>query len=94
MRSNLSNVKWRSELLPRELVLTVKHALICHATLCVSGSAHGKKTLRIESDPAGARVEIAGESVGTTPLTRENVKDFMFQGPLLGGLNFSQRRYK
>lgn len=50
--------------------------------LCLSSSAYAKKTLRIESDPSGARVEIAGELVGATPLKRENIKDFMFQGPV------------
>ncbi len=47
-------------------------------------SAHAKRILRIESDPPGARVEIAGEFAGNTPLIRENIKDFMFQGPLYG----------
>lgn len=30
-------------------------------------AAYAKKTLRIESEPAGARVEINGEFIGSTP---------------------------
>lgn len=56
--------------------------------LCGTVTTYAKKTLRIESDPPGAKVEIAGESVGTTPLTRDNIKDFMFQGPLYGWSEF------
>lgn len=56
--------------------------------LCGAVSSYAKKTLRIESDPAGARVEIAGEFAGTTPLTRENIKDFWFQGPLYAWSEF------
>jgi hypothetical protein len=56
--------------------------------LCGAVSTYAKKTLRIESDPAGARVEIAGEFAGTTPLTRENIKDFVFQGPLYAWSEF------
>lgn len=62
--------------------MTKRTILVAVVLLCVSASAYAKKTLRIESDPAGARVEIAGEFVGTTPLKRENIKDFMFQGPV------------
>jgi len=62
--------------------LTIRTILLTLLLLCLSGSAHAKKTLKIESEPTGARVEIGGEFVGTTPLLRENIKDFMFQGPI------------
>jgi hypothetical protein len=68
--------------------LTIRTILLAALLLCISESAYAKKTLKVESDPAGARVEIAGEFVGTTPLTRENVKDFMFQGPIYGWSKF------
>lgn len=68
--------------------MRIRILILTALLLCASVSAHAKKTLRIESDPADARVEIAGEFVGTTPLTRGNIKDFMFQGPLYGWSEF------
>lgn len=64
--------------------MKIRIAALTALLLCASASTYAKKTFRIESDPAGARVEIAGEFAGTTPFTRENIKDFMFQGPLYG----------
>jgi S1-C subfamily serine protease len=68
--------------------LTIRSILLTALILTASVSTYAKKTLRIESDPPGAKVEIAGESVGMTPLTRDNIKDFMFQGPLYGWSEF------
>lgn len=39
-------------------------------TACMAGAASAQ-TLQVETDPAGARVEIDGVYVGATPLTRE-----------------------
>lgn len=68
--------------------MRVKIIALAAVLLCGTVTTYAKKTLRIESDPPGAKVEIAGESVGTTPLTRDNIKDFMFQGPLYGWSEF------
>ncbi len=68
--------------------MTIRSILLTALILTASVSTYAKKTLRIESDPPGAKVEIAGESVGMTPLTRDNIKDFMFQGPLYGWSEF------
>ncbi len=68
--------------------MRIKIIVLAAVLLCGTVPTYAKKTLRIESDPPGAKVEIAGESVGTTPLTRDNIKDFMFQGPLYGWSEF------
>jgi len=41
--------------------LTIKTILFTALVLYASASTYAKKTLRIESDPPGAKVEIAGE---------------------------------
>ena len=68
--------------------MTKRSIFLAALLLCLSDSAYAKKTIKIESDPTGARVEIAGEFVGTTPLKRENIKDFFFQGPLYAWSEF------
>lgn len=49
-------------------------------SLLFSAEARAEKVFTITSEPPGARVEISGEYVGTTPLQRK-MKDFFFNGP-------------
>ncbi|MDQ3816458.1 MAG: trypsin-like peptidase domain-containing protein [Acidobacteriota bacterium] len=46
----------------------------------ISNTVMAEKMFTITSDPDGARVEINGQAVGTTPYQKK-VKDFLFNGP-------------
>lgn len=55
-------------------------AFILLVTISFSTTAKAEKVFTITSEPAGARVEINGQYVGTTPL-QQKMKDFYFKGP-------------
>lgn len=55
-------------------------AFILLVTISFSTTAKAEKVFTITSEPAGARVEINGQYVGTTPL-QQKMKDFYFNGP-------------
>lgn len=48
--------------------------------LALSSNAAAEKIFTITSEPEGARVEINGQAMGTTPY-QNKVKDFLFNGP-------------